>query len=69
MTKEDAKKDTISADDERQENRDHPRFMNPPASLREEKEEEVEEVEEDDFIKTLGMARPFEEDLPDLPII
>lgn len=69
VTKEDAKKDTISADDERQENRDHPRFMNPPASSREEKEEEEEEVEEDDFIKTLGMARPFEEELPELPII
>ncbi len=71
ITKEDAKKDAISADDERQENLDHPKathnaFMNSPSSSQEEKEEEVEE---DDFIRSLGMVPPFEEELPELPII
>ena len=69
ITKEDVKKNSISTDDDRQENLDHPKsnaFMNPPSSSQEEKEEEVEE---DDFIRSLGMTPPFEEELPDLPII
>lgn len=69
ITKEDVKKNSISTDDDRQENLDYPKsnaFMNPPSSSQEEKEEEVEE---DDFIRSLGMTPPFEEELPDLPII
>lgn len=69
ITKEDVKKNSISTDDDRQENLDHPKsnaFMNPPSSSQEEKEEKVEE---DDFIRSLGMTPPFEEELPDLPII
>ena len=69
ITKEDVKKNSISTDDDRQENLDYPKsnaFMNPPSSSQEEKEAEVEE---DDFIRSLGMTPPFEEELPDLPII
>lgn len=69
ITKEDVKKNSISTDDDRQENLDYPKsnaFMNPPSSSQEEKEEKVEE---DDFIRSLGMTPPFEEELPDLPII
>lgn len=69
IIKEDVKKNSISTDDDRQENLDYPKsnaFMNPPSSSQEEKEEEVEE---DDFIRSLGMTPPFEEELPDLPII
>lgn len=59
ITKEDVKKNSISTDDDRQENLDHPKsnaFMNPPSSSQEEKEEEVEE---DDFIRSLGMTPPY----------
>ena len=72
ITKEEVKKNSISTtEDDRQENLDYPKtksdtFMNPPSSSQEEKEEEVEE---DDFIRSLWMTPPFEEELPDLPII
>ena len=59
ITKEDVKKNSISTDDDRQENLDYPKsnaFMNPPSSSQEEKEEEVEE---DDFIRSLGMTPPY----------
>ena len=59
IIKEDVKKNSISTDDDRQENLDYPKsnaFMNPPSSSQEEK---VEEVEEDDFIRSLGMTPPY----------